>query len=55
MFIMRANFKHAAPMAGLDDVKLLKRVGVKGILKLDNAFAILTRLVNSEYLSEGNY
>lgn len=55
MFIMKTNFKYAAPVAGLDDVKLLKRVGVKGILKLENPTAILTRLVNSDYLPEGNY
>lgn len=55
MFIIKANFKYAAPVAGLDDVKLLKRIGVKGILKLDNASAILTRLVNSEHIPEGNY
>lgn len=55
MFIMKSNFKYPAPVAGLDDVKLLKRIGVKGILKLENSVAILTRLVNSDYLPEGNY
>ena len=55
MMILKANFKHAAPIASLSDIKLLKRVGVKGILKLNNAEAILTRLVNSELLPEGSY
>ena len=55
MMILKSNFKYAAPLAGLDDVQLLKTIGVRGILKKENAKAILTRLVNSELLPEGNY
>ena len=55
MFILKSNFNSASPLAGLDDIKLLKRVGVKGINKLSNSKSILTRLVNSKYLTEGNY
>tara|TARA_B100001105_G_scaffold113088_1_gene90703 strand:- start:5024 stop:5176 length:153 start_codon:yes stop_codon:yes gene_type:complete len=43
------------PLAGLDDIKLFKRVGIKGIKKLHNAKSILTRLCNSKIIVEGNY
>ena len=55
MFIMKSNFKTAAAIAGLTDLKLLKRVGIVGILKQTNSKAILQRLVNSDLVSEGNY
>lgn len=55
MFIMKDGGKFAVACAGLDDVKLLKRVGVVGIKRRENAKAILSRLVNSNYLPEGNY
>lgn len=55
MFIMKSNFKFASPVAGYKDVKLLKAEGVEGIKLLPNAKAILTRLVNSNYLMEGKY
>lgn len=56
MFIMKGNSSLAAiPCAGYDDVQYLETVGIKGILKLPNAKAILTRLVNSGYLTEGKY
>lgn len=55
MLILKSNFKAAAPIAGSDDVKLLGSIGVYGILQRDNAKAVITRLVNSEYLPTGNY
>ncbi len=55
MFIMKSNFKYATPVAGYNDVRLLESIGVKGIKDLCNAEAILTRLVNSDYLPTGNY
>ena len=55
MFIMKSNFKFAAAIAGYNDVKLLESIGVEGIKLLPNAEAVLTRLVNSDYLSEGKY
>ena len=55
MFIMKGNLRNATPCAGSSDVKLLKRVGTKGILKLENANAILSRLCNSDYIKEGSY
>ena len=55
MFIMKSNFKFAAAVAGYNDVKLLKSVGVDGIKILPNAEAVLIRLVNSDYIPEGNY
>ena len=53
MFIMKDQ--EPQPNAGLDDIKLFKRIGVKGIKKLPNAKRILTRLCNSEIIVEGNY
>lgn len=55
MFILKSSSKFAVPLAGSDDTDLLKNVGTVGILKLPNAKAILTRLVNSNLLTEGNY
>lgn len=52
---MKSNFNFAAPVAGYNDVKLLESIGIVGIKNLPNAKAILTRLVNSEYLPTGNY
>jgi len=43
------------PLANLEDIKALKDLGVLGVKKLDNGKRILTRLVNSGYLSEGYY
>ncbi len=55
MFIMKSSFKYASPVAGYNDVKLLESIGVEGIKVLPNAEAILTRLVNSDYLPTGQY
>ena len=55
MFILKSSGVFAVSCAGLNDIKLLKRAGVQGIKKFGNAKAILTRLVNSNYLTEGNY
>ncbi len=55
MFLLKSNGSTATAIAGSDDIKLLKRVGAKKIAKLDNGLAILTRLVNSNYLPEGKY
>lgn len=55
MMIIKSNGRNAVAIAGTDDYKLLKSVGVKGIKTHPNALAILTRLVNSNVLPEGNY
>lgn len=56
MFILKGNsLISPQSVVGLPDLKLFKRVGVSGILKLENAKAILTRLCNSGYIPEGNY
>jgi len=55
MMILKSNGRFAVCIAGSDDVSLMKTVGVEGIKKLYNANAILTRLVNSGLLPEGNY
>tara|TARA_R110002153_G_scaffold109588_4_gene250537 strand:- start:179 stop:352 length:174 start_codon:yes stop_codon:yes gene_type:complete len=54
-FILKQNSHIAIPLACYRDVKLFETIGVQGIKKLKNAKAILTRLVNSNYLPEGNY
>jgi hypothetical protein len=43
------------PMADLKDIKLFKRVGIQGIKHLPNAKRILTRLCNSNYITEGTH
>lgn len=53
MFIMKDQ--QPQPLAGLSDIKIFKQVGIKGILKLGNAKRILTRLCNSNLITEGVY
>ena len=55
MFIMKSSFKYASPVAGYNDVKILESIGVEGIKVLPNAEAVLTRLVNGDYLPTGQY
>tara|TARA_Y100000310_G_scaffold295862_1_gene327604 strand:- start:38 stop:205 length:168 start_codon:yes stop_codon:yes gene_type:complete len=55
MFIIKNNNSYAITLAGTDDIKLLDQIGSSGIAKLCNGRAILSRLVNSGYISEGIY
>lgn len=55
MFIMKSNSRSAVPLANYQDLKLLENEGIEAIKMRPYAKAILTRLVNSGYLVEGNY
>ena len=55
MFILKSNGKHAIPLADSRDIELLHTIGANHIALLIDGKAILTRLVDSGYLVEGNY
>lgn len=55
MFILKDNGKHAVALANSNEINLLSVIGASEIAKLVNGKEILTRLVNSGYLTEGNY
>lgn len=55
MFIMKSNGRYAVPLANSKEVVLLEEIGASAIAKLPQGKEILTRLVDSGYLPEGNY
>lgn len=55
MFIMKSNARHAVPLANSKMIALLEEIGASEIAKLPQGKEILTRLVDSGYLTEGNY
>lgn len=55
MFILKSNGRYAVPLANLKEIALLEEIGEGEIAKLLQGKEILTRLVDSGYLSEGNY
>jgi hypothetical protein len=55
MFILRSNSRYATPLANSKHIALLNDIGASEIAKLPQGKEILTRLVDSGYLAEGNY
>jgi len=52
---MKSNGRHAVPLADSRDIELLHTIGAGHIALLIDGKAVLTRLVDSGYLTEGSY
>ena len=55
MFILKSNARYAVPLANSKEVDTFLIAGIEGVMLLDNPYISIQRLVDSNYLQEGNY